>query len=114
MSKIHHLKSWPQFFSELRNGTRTHELRRNDRAFSVGDLLILHEFDFELRDYTGAQCEVEVTSMTSFSQPCAVSGEALNPNVCILSVRLAKSRERQGKATEYSSSSKTNLEQATT
>jgi len=88
MRKIHHLKSWPQFFIAIKEGKRTHELRRSDRDFEVGDIMVLHEFHPEGQTYTGAACTVEITSMTSFSQPCAVSGEALNADFCILSIRL--------------------------
>src|ERR1041385_4604932 len=87
MSKTHHLKSWPQFFRPIRDGSRTHELRRNDRDYAVGDLLVLHEFDPEAQRYTGAECEVEVSSITSLKQPCAVSEDALHPDFCILSIR---------------------------
>lgn len=86
MSRTHHLKSWPQFFNPIRDGVRTHELRRNDRNFAVGDFLVLHEFDPVNQRYTGEKCDVQVTSMTSFSEPCAVSNEAMNPNFCILSI----------------------------
>src|SRR5690349_4859693 len=88
MSSVHHLKSWPQFFGPIREGTRTHELRKNDRNFNIGDILVLREFDPAAQTYTGEECVVEVTSMTSFAQPCAISNEALNPEFCILSVRL--------------------------
>ena len=90
MSAIHHLKSWPQFFRPIRDGSRTHELRRNDRDFAVGDLLVLHEYDPEAQRYTGAECEVEVSSITSLKQPCAVSEDALHPDFCILSVRVSQ------------------------
>ena len=50
--------------------------------------MVLHEFDPVGKCYTGQECRVQVTSMTSFSQPCAVSDEAMNPNFCILSIRL--------------------------
>ena len=93
MGRTHYLKSWPQFFAPIRQGTRTHELRRNDRDFRVGDLLVLQEYNPETQSYTGGKCRVEVTSMTSFAQPCAVSGEGLNPDFCILSVRLVSPRE---------------------
>jgi Domain of unknown function (DUF3850) len=88
VGRIHHLKSWPDFFQPIKLGRRTHELRRNDRHFIVGDVLVLHEFDPKANCYTGEQCQVEITSMTSFAQPCAVSGEALNPDFCILSIHL--------------------------
>jgi hypothetical protein len=54
----------------------------------------LHEFDPDANHFTGEQCEVEITSMTSFAQPCAVSGEALNPDFCILSIRFNSSEMR--------------------
>jgi hypothetical protein len=53
--------------------------------------MVLHEFDPATQRYTGRGCEVQVTSITSFAEPCAVSNEAMNPDFCILSVR-AKSR----------------------
>jgi Domain of unknown function (DUF3850) len=87
MPKVHHIKSWPQYFAPIREGRRTHELRRNDRDFQVGDTMLLEEFDPQTQKYTGETCEVEITSMTSNIQPCAVSSEALDPAFCILSIR---------------------------
>lgn len=87
--KTHTLRSWPQFFEPIVTGNRTHELRRNDRDFKVGDTLELHEFEPSTATYTGRTCRVSITSMTSAEEPCAVSAEALNPAFCILSVRLA-------------------------
>jgi hypothetical protein len=87
MPKVHHVKSWPQYFGPIKNGQRTHDLRRNDRGFQVGDAMVLEEFDPQAQKYTGETCEVEITSMTSMSQPCAVSSEALDPAFCILSIK---------------------------
>ena len=84
--RIHVLKSWPRFFSQLVAGDRTHELRRNDRDFRIGDLLELHEFEPTTRRYTGRVCTLVVRSITSVAEPCAVSSEALDPDFCILSV----------------------------
>src|SRR5579859_2446416 len=103
MSKTHHLKSWPQFFKPISEGIRTHELRRNDRNFAVGDLLILHEFDPTNQRCTGQECEVQVTSITSFAQPCAVSDQAMNPDFCILSVRV-QSRTQPSRPASLTSS----------
>ena len=89
-TKIHHLKSWPPFFKDISAGSRTHELRRNDRDFRVGDWVKLQEFDPERSEYTGRELMAEITSMTSFAQPCAVSGEALNAEFCILSIRVLR------------------------
>ena len=87
MPKVHHLKSWPQYFVPIKEGQRTHDLRRNDRDFHVSDTMVLEEFDPKTQKYSGETCEVEITSMTSTSQPCAVSSEALDPAFCILSIK---------------------------
>lgn len=82
----HILKSWPRFFQEIKRGERTHELRRNDRNYTVGDYLVLREYDPETSTYTGEQLRVHVTSMTSAEMPCAVSDQGLHPEFCILSI----------------------------
>jgi hypothetical protein len=83
----HTVKSWPRFFDPILLGTRTHELRRNDRAYAVGDLVELREYDPETKIYSGRVCIVEITSITSQDEPCAVSAEALHGDFCILSVK---------------------------
>lgn len=85
--RTHELKSWTPFFVQLLAGTRTHELRRNDRGYAIGDRLVLREYDQTAGAYTGRTLTVAVTSMTSLSEPCAVSGDGLHPNFCILSVQ---------------------------
>ena len=49
----HTLKVLPQYFKSLKNGTKSFELRWNDRNFQVGDILILEEYDMILQKYTG-------------------------------------------------------------
>lgn len=73
-------------------GTRTHELRRNDRNYVVGDLLNLREFDPHVGAYSGRSASAEITSITSAAEPCAVSSEALHPDFCILSIRLTDTK----------------------
>jgi len=85
--KTHVLKSWPRFFQQVLDGKRTHELRRNDRDYRIGDHMELREFDPKAGAYTGRICMVEITSMTSSQEPCAVSDEALHRDFCILSVK---------------------------
>lgn len=50
---MHELKSWPDFFEPVLTGTKTFELRKNDRHFAVGDILVLREFDDRKGTYTG-------------------------------------------------------------
>lgn len=49
----HHLKTWPSFFVDVQRGIKTFEVRKDDREFSVGDILILQEFDPMSKKYTG-------------------------------------------------------------
>jgi hypothetical protein len=103
MTKNHLVKSWPEFFEPICQGIRTHDLRRNDREYNIGDILILREFESTSERYTGRECEVEITSMTSFAQPCAVSGEALNADFCILSIRLQRAKDAKPNTSKASS-----------
>lgn len=84
----HHVKSWPQFFRPIRRGVRTHELRRNDRNYQVGDHVHLHEWAPDEQRFTGEVCIVEVMSVTSAEAPCAVSEQGLHPDFIIYSARL--------------------------
>lgn len=51
--KQHILKTWPEYFKEVQSGTKTFEVRKNDRDFLVGDILELQEWDPQNKWYTG-------------------------------------------------------------
>lgn len=40
----HYLKTIQPYFEEVRKGNKQFEVRRNDRNFNVGDLVVLQEF----------------------------------------------------------------------
>lgn len=40
----HELKIWPEVFEVTRVGHKTHEFRKADRNFTVGDVLLLKEW----------------------------------------------------------------------
>jgi hypothetical protein len=77
MPQTHHLKTWPEHFQAVALGIKRAELRKDDRGFSVGDTLVLQEWDrniwmsvlgsgVEAADavdaaYTGAEIRARVT-----------------------------------------------------
>lgn len=83
------VKSWTHFFQAIKRGDKTHDLRDlKDRNYQVGDFLLLNEYDPFTGAYTGEQCKVEITYITSSQTPCAFSSSALESGYCILSLRL--------------------------
>lgn len=61
-SKTHALKTWPDFFERILDGTKTFEVRKeDDRRFSVGDTLLLQEWLPGSKRYTGRELAREVT-----------------------------------------------------
>jgi Domain of unknown function (DUF3850) len=80
--RIHHLKTWPIGFRALKRGTKTYELRKDDRHFEVGDTLHLEEYDPEQPEFTGAELWFGVSYITK-------SGDfpGLEPGYCILGIQ---------------------------
>lgn len=43
----HELKIWPQYYCRVADGSKTFEVRENDRGFQPGDSVTLREWDPE-------------------------------------------------------------------
>lgn len=43
----HSLKIWPQYYCRVADGSKTFEVRNNDRGFQPGDIVILNWYDPE-------------------------------------------------------------------
>lgn len=65
MRAWHELKTWPDPFELVATGRKRHEVRRFDRAFLVGDVLLLREWNPLAGDYTGRRCVALVTCITA-------------------------------------------------
>lgn len=65
----HELKCWPQSFEAIVEGRKTHEFRKDDRGFRVGDTLQLREYDpviprlasSDVPHYTGRRVACQIT-----------------------------------------------------
>lgn len=62
---IHELKTYPQYFNEVKLGYKKFEVRKFDRNYQLGDTLVLKEW-FE--EYTGQELTATVTYILSDSQ----------------------------------------------
>lgn len=51
-SRIHALKTWPEFFDAVADGRKNFEVRRDDREFAEGDVLALHRWEPERGEYS--------------------------------------------------------------
>ena len=60
------LKCWPEFFDSIIRGQKPWEVRKNDRNFQVGDVLLLKEWKPGV-DYTGRSIKVYVELVIDLS-----------------------------------------------
>ncbi len=56
----HKLKCWPEYFEKLSNNEKQFEIRRDDRGFKVGDVLLLCEWLPLFSHYTGRQIQKRI------------------------------------------------------
>lgn len=76
----HELKTWPEYFQEIINGDKTFEVRKNDRDFKMGDVLLLKEWDNENSKYTGREWTVVVGYVLQGGQ------FGIEPGYCVMSI----------------------------
>lgn len=63
--KVHDLKILPEYFGPVAYGTKSFEIRKNDRDFQVDDILLLKEYNGA---YTGREALMQVTYITDYEQ----------------------------------------------
>jgi ASC-1-like (ASCH) protein len=81
MERTHRLKTWPEYFKAIKSGAKNFELRKDDRHFKIGDILILQEWEFD--KYSGNTLKVEVTYL--FHDDGTLG---LMQGYCIMSIKL--------------------------
>lgn len=69
---IHCLKIWPEHFREVLSGAKPFEIRKDDRGFTVGDLVCLREFEPTTQDYTGRELQRRISCITRSAGPVAL------------------------------------------
>lgn len=81
----HPLKTWPVHFRAVWDGTKTAELRKDDRAFRVGHLVCLKEYDPDKDTYSGRSVEARITHVVA-------GGFGLKDGYVMLSMKLINRR----------------------
>ncbi|MFS7399016.1 ASCH/PUA domain-containing protein [Carnobacterium maltaromaticum] len=66
--KVHELKIGSEFFEAVKDGRKKFEIRKNDRNYQEGDILILKEYDPHTQLFSGEIIKVEITYMTDWEQ----------------------------------------------
>lgn len=84
----HTLKIKPMYLDEIVNSNKLFEVRKNDRNFQKGDILVLQAYDNE--KYLGKEIEVEVTYVLK-------GFEALKDGYVVLGIKTKSSYEEKVK-----------------
>jgi len=79
---LHNLKTWPEYFQPVLDGTKRFEIRINDRNYKAGDTLNLQEYEPSKGEYTGRELDATVTYVLQWCQPNGMLGK----NVAVLSI----------------------------
>lgn len=80
--QIHTVKLDSIYFGRVANGTKTFEIRRNDRDYQTGDIMHMHEYDSErkvLTDMPIIKAEIVYTSTFNQEDGWIVLGIKLKP-----------------------------------
>jgi hypothetical protein len=77
--KVHELKTVQPYFDQISRGAKKFELRKNDRDFKWGDILVLREYSTKTETYQGNDLVVRVTAVLD-------QFVGLQQGYCILSI----------------------------
>jgi hypothetical protein len=60
----HILKIWPQYYCRVADGSKTFEVRNNDRGFQPGDIVFLKEWDNLAANGNGKYTDRDILKFT--------------------------------------------------
>lgn len=60
----HYLKTWPEYFQQVKKRKKKFEIRLNNRNYQRGDILILQEFNPATQNYTGS---ADITAVVTYT-----------------------------------------------
>ncbi|MBL1227257.1 DUF3850 domain-containing protein [Enterococcus sp. BWR-S5] len=86
---VHDLKIDPDYFRDLELGSKTFEVRKDDRPFRVNDLLLLQSFDQKSKEYTGSMVFAIIVGIFGRKEK---EKDFVKDGYVILSIELIKSR----------------------
>lgn len=68
---FHFLKILPEYYRAVIERRKTFEVRKNDRPFAVGDIIVLQEYDPDyINKYTGRECRCVITYILNDPNYC--------------------------------------------
>lgn len=70
MNKTHDLKTVQPYFNDVSSGSKKFEIRKNDRNFKVGDLVVLREWNHKRQYASGYYIIVVITYIIKDNQYC--------------------------------------------
>lgn len=85
--KTHIKKLTQPFFDDVWDGNKMFEIRKNDCNYTIGDLIVLKEYDPMNDTYSGREIEAFIIYVLQ-------DYEGLEKDYCILGILIWKTKER--------------------
>lgn len=78
----HHIKCYNYFFNLIASGLKTSEVRKNDRDYKVGDIIILQDYYSSAEFISGRTIMIEATHILNGGQ------FGILPEYCVISFKI--------------------------
>ncbi len=83
---IHQLKIWPEYFEAVQRGSKRFEIRKNDRDYQVGDILILSCFDPDTNSYIREDDGAFIKTIAAYITYIAQGVFGLPEDIAVMSI----------------------------